>query len=142
MESCCPEGSHGLPASAYTDAKGTMEKMTLDGKEVDTYVVGSADAKLTVVFIGDIFSIHAGRIKGLADFLAEKGHRVVVPDWHKGDSLVLEPGFMEKLGGWLGQHPHEEVVKMAEDCFKQIRGDGKKLATVGFCWGTWILYHC
>ena len=31
---------------------------------------------------------------------------------------------------------------MAEDCFKKVHGEGKKLATVGFCWGTYVLYHC
>ena len=73
---------------------------------------------MAVVFVGDIFSIHKNRVKGLADFLADKGYYVVVPDWHKGDSMVLEPGFEAKIGEWLGKHPVEEVIKMAEDCFK------------------------
>ena len=119
-----------------------METWTLDGKQIDIYVVGPADSKFTVVFVQDIFSIHAGRIKALADFLGDRGYRVVCPDWHKGDSMILEPDFGSKIGAWLGAHPHDEVVKMAEDCFNKIRGDGKKIASVGFCWGTWILYHC
>jgi dienelactone hydrolase len=142
MVSCCPEGSHGLPASAYIDGKGKLETWTLDSKSIETYVIGPEDAKMNVVFVQDIFSMHATRVKGLADFLADKGYRVVLPDWHKGDSMVETPDFREKFPAWKTAHPHEEVVRMAEDCFKKIRVDGKKMVTIGFCWGSWILYHC
>jgi dienelactone hydrolase len=42
---------------------------------------------MTIIFVGDIFSIHEGRKKACCDFLAEQGYRVVLPDFHKGDSL-------------------------------------------------------
>ena len=130
-----------MPASAYTDAKGQLETMTLDGSEVQTYVVGPVDAGMVVVFVQDIFSLHAGRVKGLADFLADKGYRVVAPDFHKGDSMEVGPDLMSKLPAWLAIHDHESVGRMVGDCVKAVSGEGKKVATVGFCWGTYILYH-
>ena len=83
-------------------------------------MVGPKDAKMTVVYIGDIFSIHTGRIKAMADFLADRGFHVVVPDFHKGDSMEMNfgPEFMENFGKWLDAHPVDEVVRMVEDCFK------------------------
>ena len=115
-----------------------MERWNLAGNEVDVYIVGPADAHTTVLAIGDIFSIHEGRIKGCSDFLAERGHRVVLPDLHKGDSIVMEDGFMAKLGDWLGAHPVTEVVEMVRDASNKVRGEGKKIVTIGFCWGTWV----
>lgn len=117
-----------------------METWQLDGKEIPTYTVGPTDAKMTVIFVHDIFGMHEGRVKALCDFLAEKGYRVVFPDWHKGDSIVFGSDFMSQIGTWLGNHPTDEVVRMFDDVCKKVRGDGK-IATIGFCWGTFIAYH-
>jgi dienelactone hydrolase len=138
---CCPPGSHGRAASHYLNAKGQMEKWTLAGNEIDVYTVGPADAHTTVVAVVDIFGIHEGRIKGCCDFLAERGHRVILPDFHKGDSIVMEDGFMAKLGDWLGAHPIDEVVEMVKETCNKVRQEGKKLVTIGFCWGTWVQYR-
>jgi dienelactone hydrolase len=121
-----------------------METWILDGYDVPVYVVGPADAKTTVVFIHDIFSIHEGRVKALCDFLAELGYRVVFPDWHKGDSLDHaedRESRMLKFGAWITAHPVDEVVRMFADTCNRVRGVGKKVAAIGFCWGTWVLYH-
>ena len=48
-----------------------METWTLDGKEIPTYTVGPTDAKLTVICVHDIFSMHEGRVKANCDYLAE-----------------------------------------------------------------------
>ena len=138
---CCPPGSHGRAASKYLDAKGQTYKWTLAGNEVDVYIVGPADAHTTVIAIGDLFSIHEGRIKGCCDFLAERGHRVVLPDFHKGDPVVMEDGFWAKLGVWQVAHPVTEVVEMVNDTFNKVRGEGKKVVTIGFCRGTWVQYR-
>ena len=45
---------------------------------------------------------------------------------------------MAKLGDWLGAHPVTEVVEMVRDASEKVRGEGKKLVTIGFCWGTWV----
>jgi len=82
--SCCPIGSHGPPASSYTDCKGIMTTVKLSGNEVQQYEVGPKDSKTVFVFVHDIFDMHAGRCKGLADFLADHGFRVIFPDLHKG----------------------------------------------------------
>lgn len=87
-QGCCPAGSHGAPASAYTEAKGTVMKATLNGIEVDCYEVGPVDAKVAIIAVHDIFGIHASRVKALADFLADHGCRVILPDWHKNESVV------------------------------------------------------
>ena len=139
--SCCPPGSHGRAASDSTDTKGQTETWHLDGKDIPVYTVGPSDAALTVVFVHDIFSMHEGRVKSHCDFLAELGYRVVFPDWHKGDSLEQGPDFMTKIGAWLGNHPVDELVRMVTDTCNKVRGEGKKLVTIGFCWGTWVLYN-
>jgi dienelactone hydrolase len=118
-----------------------METWALDGKEIPTYTVGPTDTKLTVIFVHDIFSMHEGRVKALCDYLAEIGCRVVFPDWHKGDSIPQEPDYMEKTGAWLAEHQIDEVIRMFSDTFNKVRGEGKKVVTIGFCWGTWVLYH-
>lgn len=147
MASCCPEGSHGAPASHYLEAKGQMETWTLAGREIPTYIVGPADSNLTVVFVHDIFSMHLGRVKALADYLGDKGYRVVFPDCHFGDSIQMGPDgappadLMSQVPAWLGRHPIGDVVQVVDDCFKKVRAEGKKTASVGFCWGTWVLYH-
>jgi len=103
-------------------------------------VVGPKDAKMTLVFIGDIFSNNSSRIKENADFLADRGFHVVVPDFHKGDSCEYDfgPQFMQNFRHWLDRHPIDEVVRMVEQCIKQVHGEGKKVATVGYCWGAWV----
>jgi len=50
----------------------------------------------------------------------------------------MEDGFMAKLGDWLGAHPVTEVVEMVRDASNKVRGEGKKIVTIGFCWGTWV----
>jgi dienelactone hydrolase len=42
---------------------------------------------------------------------------------------------------WMGRHPVDEVVRMVSDACGKIREDGSKVATIGFCWGTWVLYQ-
>ena len=68
---CCPPGSHGRAAAHYTEAKGSMETWKLDGKDIAVYAVGPTDAKMTVLVVGDIFSMHEGRAKACCDFLAD-----------------------------------------------------------------------
>ena len=118
--------------------------MTVNGTEVQCYEVGPKDAKTVFVFVHDIFDMHAGRCKGLADFLADQGFRVIFPDMHKGEPVVKTPDeeFMSKIGAWLGAHPVQEVVAMVRDAVASVSGEGKKVIGVGFCWGTWVLYHC
>ena len=118
-----------------------METWHLDGQDVPTYVVGAADSKTVVVFVHDIFSPNEGRAKALCDFLADNGCRVVFPDWHKGDYMVKEGNFMQNYGIWSKKHPVDEVVKMVAETCNKVREEGKKLVTVGTCWGTWVLYR-
>ena len=30
---------------------------------------------------------------------------------------------------------------MVSDTVKKVAGEGKKVVTIGFCWGTWVLYN-
>ena len=122
---CCPPGSHGRAASLYLNAKGKMEKWTLHGNMVDVYIVGPADAHTTIIAIPDIFSIHEGRIKGCCDFLAEQGHRVILADYHKGDSIVMDDGFWSKFAPWIASHPITEVVDMVRAACDRVRVEGK-----------------
>ena len=41
----------------------------------------------------------------------------------------------------MRNHPIDEVVDMISETCDKFRGEGKKVATIGFCWGTWILYR-
>jgi len=104
MDGCCPPTAHG-PATSFTgELKGEYQTWTLDGKEVQVYVTGSKDAEKTVVFFPDIFGIKHGRVCANADFLAERGLHVLVPDTHFGDPVPFEvwgPNFMEYFGPWL-----------------------------------------
>ena len=140
-QTCCPPGSHGRAASHYTEAKGQMETWNLNGKDVETYTVGDKESNTVVIFVHDIFGIHEGRVKACCDFLAENGCRVIFPDWHMGDDLVITEDFMSKFKDWADRHPLDEVSKMVAETADKVRGQGKKIVTIGFCWGTWVLYH-
>ena len=48
---------------------------------------------------------------------------------------------MFTIPSWLGRHPVDEVIRMMSDACEKIRGEGSKVATIGFCWGTWVLYQ-
>jgi len=142
--SCCPAGSHVMPASSYTDCKGTMSTLTVNGTEVRCYEVGPKDAKTVFVFVHNILDMDAGRCKERADFLADQGFRVLFPDMHKGDPVAKSPSddIMSKLPAWLDAHPVAEVVAMMRDAIVYVSGEDKKVIGVGFCWGNWVLYHC
>ncbi len=97
-----------------------MQTWTLDGKEIQVYTVGPYGANMTVVVVGDIFSMHVGRAKACCDFLAQQGFRVVFPDLHKGDPVANECCFYLKLTAWFEKHPVDEVVRMLADTFAII----------------------
>eukprot|EP00906_Rhabdomonas_costata_P030822 RCo043594 len=133
---CCPPGSIGR-ASEYVGAKGSMTKWTLNGREVEVYISGEPAAKVAVLGIVDVFSIHEGRAKGAMDFFASKGFFTALPDFHFSDPVVD----FSKFGEWLKKHDINEVVAMVQDAVAQLKAKGaQKIFTVGFCWGVWVQF--
>jgi len=131
--SCCPPGS--WPALAGPDdyaAKGTEEKVD----DIDVYISGTPGEK-AILILPDIFgwSTMAGRLKGIADTLAEQGYYVLLSDPFHGDTAVGKSDIM----GFIMSHKWEDRVKSdIEKCFKKLQDSGaKQIGGVGFCWGVW-----
>jgi dienelactone hydrolase len=75
---CCPDDSYSKLIVDYKP-NGKIEEYS----GLDFYVNGSGEKGL--LFIVDIFGPNAGRSKQVADYLAEAGYNVVMPDLTKGD---------------------------------------------------------
>ena len=82
---CCPGQSAGfLPQDPSYAPKGQMLVLGGGGGGgVEAYVSGSGAR--AVVICHDIFGLHTGRHKQIADELAARGFTVVVPDFFQGD---------------------------------------------------------
>jgi dienelactone hydrolase len=151
---CCPGQSHGfLPQDLEYKPKGSMED--LDGLPV--YVTGSGTK--TIVIVHDIFGLHTGRHKQIADEIAKNGFLVIVPDffvaskggmWGKteytGATKILK--FIWGLVGggmksYIRDHPWDACKHLWEE--KVVPWLAKKgvnkVGLIGFCWGAWLSYR-
>lgn len=156
---CCPPGAEPLLKMFDYVAKGEMIVMS---GEVECYVAWPAGGttKAVIVF-QDIFGIHSGRHKQFCDMLAEKGYGAVAPDFTGKDPMVEgvpQFGFslaciFSCLGGmcWGSIARKTQALSwdnsmghLVMDCVVPwVKQKGAtKLASVGFCWGSYGAMQC
>ena len=128
--------------------------------DVQAYVVG--DGEKAIVMLHDIFGLHTGRLKQLADEIASRGFLVVAPDFFEinGGGLCgkQELGFGSmrallstiwalvtgKMKGYMRKHPWDPLCERAWS--KSIAPWIKEqkcvsAGLVSFCWGAYVAMH-
>mmetsp|Transcript_22885 Transcript_22885/g.71288 ORF Transcript_22885/g.71288 Transcript_22885/m.71288 type:complete len:315 (+) Transcript_22885:117-1061(+) len=161
---CCPGQSHGyLPESPDYVPRGKMEEVG----GTPMYVVG--DSTKAVVLVHDVFGLHTGRHKQLADEVASWGYLVVMPDFFNHCKLPggmwgkVEYGYglfdpsqnmsatlkcaWALLGGGMKAYMAETPGAMCCSLYNDIlvpylKGRGVlQTGAIGFCWGAYCSYH-
>lgn len=157
---CCPGQSEGfLPQDPSYKARGTMVDI---GGGLNAYVVGSSN-KRSVVMFHDIFGMHSGRHKQIADELAARGFLVVMPDFFQtqgGGLFGREAGrmygnsfgtFMKFMGalisgkmkGFQREHPWKGCCEASWGkvaSYLENRGCAS-IGLLSFCWGAYPAVH-
>ncbi|KAK4283625.1 hypothetical protein QN277_000555 [Acacia crassicarpa] len=106
---------------------------------IDTYITGSADSKLAVLLIADIYGYEAPNLRKLADKVAAAGYYVVVPDFLHGDPFVREKTD-RPLSVWIKDHAPEKGIEAAKPVIEALKGKGvSAIGAAGFCWGAKVV---
>lgn len=157
---CCPGQALGfLPQDVNYSPKGKMKTIN----NVEVYVTGSGPE--AVVMFHDIFGLHTGRHKQIADELASRDLTVVVPDFFGNESSEFAGGLNKKeergYGGGLArfmyllisgkfkafqqQHPWDPVCKniWVDTIAPYVKNDLKctSVGLLSFCWGAYPAVH-
>jgi len=126
----------------YT-AKGQMIELDTT---MQAYQVGSGSKM--VVWSHDIYGLTGensdnGRTKEWADFLAENGYNVLIPDWYRGNNL---PGgtFGPDTFAWSASVSN--WTKIESDWTNVIlpylqEGSPSSIGVIGTCWGSFPVVH-
>merc|ERR1712213_153257 len=80
MSGCCPDNSWGKLNNPDYKAKGVVEK--IQETNIDVYRVGKSEK--CVIWNYDIFGFDGGRTRQMADFVADQGFLVIMPDYYRG----------------------------------------------------------
>ncbi|KAI4188323.1 MAG: hypothetical protein LQ346_005335 [Caloplaca aetnensis] len=141
MSQCCISGFawNGKP-------QGREEKL---GKH-NTYVAGSADSGVAILFLHDIFGWKFGNNRLLADhFAKEVGATVYLPDFFDGEVVeedtIATPEKQANFdfAAWFGRNNKDirgpEVFEAAR-ILKQELGF-QKVGAIGYCWGGWAAFQ-
>src|SRR3989338_2505338 len=145
-ESCCPKDSWPALQGCCYVPKGEVRVDKKEGeKDMEVYVVGTAEEGKAVLVLPDIFGIDGGRNKHVADQLAQAGFLVVMPDYFLGDFFPIADSaeFGSKGPEWAARFPyeaHRAPLRRALDLIAAL-GVPSKVVTIGFCWGCWVSFH-
>ena len=181
--SCCPSAIEPERASSYGEGKGTVTMLQVEGggggggggssssssssdeptSLLPVYEVGPVGCRSAVIIAYDIFGFgshgNGSRIRLVSDQLAEKGWRVALPDFYRGDQWTMEkmaaqgrPG----IGGFCKQFPWRAagggdgasggggssgVGADLAAVLAHLKSQGvERVGIVGFCWGAWVTF--
>lgn len=141
---CCPPESHpALEESKEYTQLGKIE--TIGGLEL--YHVGDKNAKKGLLVLPEIFGIHAGRLKIIADYFSEQGYYVVLPALmheHYWPVAKYPPSdwaeVLAEVKKTTWDHIESDLTKVVFPLFA-ARGI-KDIGAIGFCWGTFTVVTC
>jgi len=137
MSSCCPENSWGKLNNPGYKAKGIVEK--IQETNIDVYRVGESEK--CIIWNYDVFGFDGGRTRQMADFIADHGYMVIIPDYYRGkicdvtkENLDTIMTFLKTESVWDG--------KLKEDWEKSVcpyatKNGAISFGTIGFCWGSY-----
>ncbi|XP_054787773.1 endo-1,3;1,4-beta-D-glucanase-like [Prosopis cineraria] len=130
-----PECCSNPPTLNPSAGAGRVEKVG----GVDSYITGSADTKLAVLLIADVFGYEAPNLRKLADKVAAAGYFVVVPDFFHGDPFDTEKAD-RPLSVWIKDHSPVKGIEVAKPVIEALKGKGiSAIGAAGFCWGAKVV---
>ncbi|XP_038882294.1 endo-1,3;1,4-beta-D-glucanase-like isoform X1 [Benincasa hispida] len=101
---------------------------------LNSYVTGSPDSKLTVIFITDVYGSEAPLLRKLADKVAAAGFFVVASDFFKGDSYVPDDA-NRPIRVWLQDHGPDKSFDDGKAVVEALKSSGiSAVGAAGFCW--------
>ncbi|KAM3707459.1 hypothetical protein ACB098_02G028700 [Castanea mollissima] len=124
------------PTLSSTCGAGTVQEFG----GLQTYITGSPDSKLALIFIADAFGYEAPNLRKLADKIAGAGFLVVVPDFFYGDPVIdpKDPNF--DINSWLKVHNTDKGYEDAKAVIAALKSKGvSAIGAAGFCWGGMVL---
>ncbi|KAA0049403.1 hypothetical protein IC582_012743 [Cucumis melo] len=104
-----------------------------------TYVSGSPDSKIAVLFITDVYGFEAPLLRKLADKVAAAGFFVVAPDFFHGDPFVPDDA-NRPIRVWLQDHGPDKGFDDAKPVVEALKNKGiSAIGAVGICWGAKVV---
>jgi len=137
---CCPPGSLPKRAPGAHQAKGKYTK----AGDLDVYVSGEGKNGGGILLCCEIFGIKSGDLAEFADYFADNGYLVVLPDWHRGGYFQGFPAdFMGEFAKFVAKNPWSGIeADMAKHVLPIFHKAGvKRIAAIGLCYGTWVTLH-
>ncbi|GAB5356786.1 hypothetical protein AAMO2058_000318800 [Amorphochlora amoebiformis] len=154
---CCGAGP---PVEADYKERGTYEKLRARNSEFRAYISGSVKPSKRVnciILVYDIFGWNKKNrnVFKVADYLADNGFFVVMPDFYRGEPWSLdrfppkEAKDKKDFGEWWGKKcdlkTTDADIKQAVIPFIRRFSKGVKMASIGllgFCWGGLMCFGC
>jgi dienelactone hydrolase len=141
--SCCPPGSEPYTNQPEDyEFKGSVQ----DIGNLDTYFVGPKSSKSAIVLICDVFGLHSGLHKVIADNLAlELDILVAIPDLFHGDppfteNRPVQEAFGKAFETCLFHHIESDLTQRLFPYLKETLGV-EKIGMIAFCYGMYIATH-
>lgn len=142
---CCPSGAHG-----FLKSQGPTKGQVTDEYGVPCYTSGAGDN--VVLLLPDVWGWNGGRIRVVADELAEKlGAKSVIPkilqpafeEGTDGDGLPPAFALGDRMGDLVGQLKEHwkwegKVGPVLTGLVEALSAKHKKIVLVGFCYGGWV----
>jgi carboxymethylenebutenolidase len=111
--------------------EGRMQTFkTPDGKSFEVYVTGPTDAKRGILLVHEWWGLN-DHIKGEADRFARMGYRAYAVDLYNGN-VATTPDDAKK---YRAQVVQDEAVAKLKTALEALKAPGRKLATIGWCFG-------
>ncbi|XP_075653615.1 endo-1,3;1,4-beta-D-glucanase-like [Castanea sativa] len=124
------------PTLSSTCGAGTVQEFG----GLQTYITGSPDSKLALIFIADACGYEAPNLRKLADKIAGAGFLVVVPDFFYGDPVIDPEGPNFDINPWLKVHNTDKGYEDAKAVIAALKSKGvSAIGAAGFCWGGMVL---
>jgi len=133
---CCPVGSFPYMSPGKYKPKGTV----LTHNSVELYTVAnSVQPKCALLVCPDVWGWNGGRIRAIADGLAEQGYLVCMPKLladaagTDGDGLAPDGAFSME---WIKQFPWSTQKAKMEAALDWVKSrEPKMIGVLGFCYG-------
>ncbi|KAJ8110132.1 hypothetical protein OPT61_g6944 [Boeremia exigua] len=119
------------------NSTGTIRNV--DGVDIYQSIPQSfSNDSTAILFITDFYGLPSINNRLLADQIASKTHRVIMPDLFNGDAvpMAMAEGPQLNLTEWRARHPTEEIDQIIEQTIVYMRSLGiTRIGAVGYCLG-------
>jgi len=127
-----------------SDYVAAGELVTHDG--ITAYVTGDRSSTKGVILVHDVWGIQSGRIKNVADQIAEAGFVVAAPDIYDGKTIDDYGGISsfstEGTQAWIRAQDMDKCSRFIDKACDYLAGRGvTSFGIAGFCWGVVPSFH-